>query len=802
MRRTILISAFSLLISSFSSGQWYEATIPLPDSLAGLGMPNRIGYNETNNRVYVAGDWSEGVVVIDAAARERIGRFPTGCAVYDIAWSREHNRVYTADCLANTVTVADGQTNQVIASVSTEPLEHPYCLMLDESRDKLYVACDYDLVVVDLATNSILTTIPIPDSPSAMVLDTIRNRVYVAAWYKTLYFVDADADTVIRSMALPQLYYCDLLLLNPETDRLFCTGSCSRAMTVIDLDNDSVLTYIDTPYDPTAMIWNPNNDMIYVACRSPGLGIVDGRELRLCKWLNFVATKDIALDTLRNRLFAVANPPPDQFDEVVSHLIVVDCDSNVIDTMIEAGSSLWRTLKVPGQDDVWLTDAGMCQAIAFDCATLSELARLQIGTRVNVVAWDSIDNRLYAANVRCSTISVVDGASLKVVDTIKVSYSPFDLTWVPWNNKLYCTTVYSDLLIWVIDCNTNEPVASLPGHSGHNYMAYSPTSSKLYCAHQDGVTPDSSLVTVIDGITNQLVTTLMVGLGPYRLLWFPDSNWMFCSCLQSIAVIDCETDAVIASIEGLGSATEMVLDTSCSSLYCAAYTDNQVVVIDPVTFQVRKRLNVGLYPFPVALDARRNRVYCAASQGGSVAVIDCTTDSIVAQVEICTDGLLVDVLCNSLNNKVYCVDSWGNSVVVFDAATNQVIGTFQVRGAPAEMVWDPVANRVFIPNFYGGCVSVLRDAPPGIAEKDEGGRMKDGFRAATIVRGILVLPQPLSPNPQSLACLLDITGRKVADLQPGAHDIRHLSPGVYFLKAEGGRMKDETVMNAKIIIQR
>jgi len=32
--------------------------------------------------------------------------------------------------------------------------------------------------------------------------------------------------------------------------------------------------------------------------------------------------------------------------------------------------------------------------------------------------------------------------------------------------------------------------------------------------------------------------------------------------------------------------------------------------------------------------------------------------------------------------------------------------------------------------------------------------------------------------------LLNISGRKVLDLKPGANDIRHLSPGVYFYRLD------------------
>ncbi len=53
--------------------------------------------------------------------------------------------------------------------------------------------------------------------------------------------------------------------------------------------------------------------------------------------------------------------------------------------------------------------------------------------------------------------------------------------------------------------------------------------------------------------------------------------------------------------------------------------------------------------------------------------------------------------------------------------------------------------------------------------------------AATIARGVLELQVGSRQQTECRADLLDISGRKVMDLKPGANDVRHLSPGVYFL---------------------
>lgn len=72
--------------------------------------------------------------------------------------------------------------------------------------------------------------------------------------------------------------------------------------------------------------------------------------------------------------------------------------------------------------------------------------------------------------------------------------------------------------------------------------------------------------------------------------------------------------------------------------------------------------------------------------------------------------------------------------------------------------------------------------------------------AVTIAGEVLFLPASAARH-ASLA-LLNSTGRKVADLNPGANDVRHLASGVYFVRQSGQR--DESVSGpcAKVVIGR
>jgi len=78
---------------------------------------------------------------------------------------------------------------------------------------------------------------------------------------------------------------------------------------------------------------------------------------------------------------------------------------------------------------------------------------------------------------------------------------------------------------------------------------------------------------------------------------------------------------------------------------------------------------------------------------------------------------------------------------------------------------------------YGANVALHYYDETGIAEtmNDECGVMNSG---ATFVRRMLFLPQGTNPSR-----LLDISGRKVADLRPGTNDLSGLTPGVYFVRS-------------------
>lgn len=71
----------------------------------------------------------------------------------------------------------------------------------------------------------------------------------------------------------------------------------------------------------------------------------------------------------------------------------------------------------------------------------------------------------------------------------------------------------------------------------------------------------------------------------------------------------------------------------------------------------------------------------------------------------------------------------------------------------------------------------------------------------TIVRGVLRLPGATNLKPQT-ASLLDVSGRRVMDLRPGANDVSRLAPGVYFVREEPQVASRKPHVVRKVVVAR
>jgi YVTN family beta-propeller protein len=192
------------------------ATVP-----TGIGAGSGgIAINGTNNLVYIANLFASTLSVIDGNSNAVVATIPItdngppnpyAAGPAAIAIDQATNTIYV--CTNNgTLSVVDGATNQQVANFIVDTTVNSCTgLVFGNQTGKLYFGAGYagtgsEIDVIDPKTQSITKRIPDPDL-NQIAIDQSTNTLYVTQyWEGTLWVIDGDADAlrgIISGTGLP-----------------------------------------------------------------------------------------------------------------------------------------------------------------------------------------------------------------------------------------------------------------------------------------------------------------------------------------------------------------------------------------------------------------------------------------------------------------------------------------------------------------------------------------------------------------------------------------------------------------------
>ena len=112
-----------------------------------------------------------------------------------------------------------------------------------------------------------------------------------------------------------------------------------------------------------------------------------------------------------------------------------------------------------------------CNIHACSCKKVCRLPRIFIGPiRATGPRGPVSVNRIYVANFNDNTVSVINGATNAVIDTIPVGINPAGVDVNPLTNRIYVGNLNSDD-VSVIDGTTNTVIATVPAGDGASGVA-------------------------------------------------------------------------------------------------------------------------------------------------------------------------------------------------------------------------------------------------------------------------------------------------------------------------------------------
>ena len=244
------------------------------------------------------------------------------------------------------------------------------------------------------------------------------------------------------------------------------------------------------------------------------------------------------------------------------------------------------------------------------------------------VAVNPATSRLYASDPRAGRVYVVDTRTKQVLTSIPVCNAG-RLAVNPRTNKIYVSEFFCNT-VQIIDGRTNTITATISVPLAQR-AAVDIFANRVYVPSQNF----NGAVFVLDGNTNAVLAqipsgrfTTSIGVDFIRHLAYA-SNEGFTPDTNNLAVIDTNTNTVIATIQTDQNPAPVAVNPFTNRIYVATafQSQNVVDVIDGNTRQVINRLNIDPNPSDAAIDVIHGELYITSPNflvgvaGGNVTTV-------------------------------------------------------------------------------------------------------------------------------------------------------------------------------------
>jgi YVTN family beta-propeller protein len=298
----MLLSGLLAGLPSAIQAQTVVTNIALPDGAQVVAV------NSATNRIYVGR--GVGVAVVDGATDAVVATIP-GYA-YQIAVDPVASRLYVSGQSSfgapGNLNVFDTSTNNLVASIPNLP-GGPAALAVNPATNRVYVGCGAcsQVSVLDGASHQIIATVP---GYGRLTVNPTTNRLYTLNVGNGVDVVDGATNSVLG--AIPVGKALPGVAVNPTTNTVYVLDADNNSLAVIDGTSNTVSATVSLGVVPTAVAVDPTTGHVFVAGRPPSalasasgtLTVIDGGTRAVLDTVGVGAMpSDVAVNPTTHRVY-------------------------------------------------------------------------------------------------------------------------------------------------------------------------------------------------------------------------------------------------------------------------------------------------------------------------------------------------------------------------------------------------------------------------------------------------------------------------------------------------------------------
>ncbi len=268
-------------------------------------------------------------------------------------------------------------------------------------------------------------------------------------------------------------------------------------------------------------------------------------------------------------------------DQGKDRLIGINETSGDIVGNVSVGDFPYWVAVNPVTNVVYVTNIYSQSLSVVNGTTFAPIATVQFGTLSREVAVDPTTNMVYVTNLGATIVSVISGYYNTIVSRIPLSGSPDGIAVNPTEHIVYvagCLDAGSGFVSAIAGSN-NSVVATIPIQGGcPGGIAVNPLTGRVYVSSSDS---NGSSLLVIDGATNQIIKSIEA---PYSIGVTVNSltNLVYAVGLTppSVTVINGSTNRIVTTVSTGGSTFVAAVNPVTDLVYVSNFNFYAIQIID------------------------------------------------------------------------------------------------------------------------------------------------------------------------------------------------------------------------------
>jgi len=384
-----------------------------------------------------------------AGAQTLVATVPVGASPKAVAINPKTNLIYVANFGGSSISVIDGNTNGLVATLSDPGAIAPVAIAVNSVTNKIYVANSGiganrgNISVIDGVTNSIATvTDPLASEPLALAINSVTNMIYVANGSGGLTILDGatNAVTNINTGGSPKN---TAVAVNTVTNTIYVAVgiACSYAdgkwvcggggFFVIDGATASVMNLPGLWSNGNSVAVNPVTNKIYVTngsnspnSASDSITVINGAtdSTTTVTDPNAVGPFALAINIAAKKIY-VANSASNNVTEIdgATNSVSVVADANAVRPHALGLDETTNKVYVANAGDYPDGGENPGSVTVIDAATNSTVTIIDPKAKTpTAVAVNPATNKIYVVNSGSNNLTVIAGGGTPTSHTLSV----------------------------------------------------------------------------------------------------------------------------------------------------------------------------------------------------------------------------------------------------------------------------------------------------------------------------------------------------------------------------------------------